>query len=77
MYFVRKATLTYIYDFYFIFIVVFGTFFVLNLMIAVQTSYLNSTIEEQHKKLKERKEQEQNTPKSNKGNLSREQIYKS
>ena len=40
MYFSRKANNTYIYDAYFVFIVVCGTYFILNLMIAVQTSFL-------------------------------------
>lgn len=35
MYFVRKAQGTYAYDIYFVAIVIFGTYFVLNLMIAV------------------------------------------
>jgi hypothetical protein len=35
MYFVRKATKSYVYDIYFVIIVIFGTYFVLNLMIAV------------------------------------------
>lgn len=57
MYFVWKATNSFVYDIYFVVIVIFGTYFVLNLMIAVQTSYLNSTIEEQDRKKKELKEQ--------------------
>ncbi len=56
MYFIRKTQGTYLYDVYFVFVVVFGTYFVLNLMIAVQTSYLNQTIEDQDRKKRELKE---------------------
>jgi hypothetical protein len=46
MYMVRKATNTVGYDIFFVVTVVFGTFFVLNLMIAVQFTYLNASFEE-------------------------------
>jgi len=62
MYYIRRVNKSYIYDFYFFFIVVFGTYFVLNLMIAVQTSYLNQTIEEQNRQKRELKEKNSDTP---------------
>lgn len=46
MYLVRKATHTIAYDIFFVATVIFGTFFVLNLMIAVQFTYLNASFEE-------------------------------
>lgn len=42
MYKIRNATGTVLYDIFFILVVIFGAFFVLNLMIAVQFSYLNA-----------------------------------
>ena len=39
MYFARKANKTYVYDVYFTLVVVCGTYFVLNLMVAVQSGY--------------------------------------
>ena len=41
MYFARKATGTYGYDVYFLLTVIVGTFFILNLMVAVQFKYLS------------------------------------
>ena len=41
MYFARKATGTYGYDVYFLLTVIIGTFFMLNLMVAVQFKYLS------------------------------------
>ena len=40
MYFARKVTGTYLYDIYFLLTVILGTFFMLNLMVAVQFKYL-------------------------------------
>lgn len=42
MYKIRSATGTVAYDIFFILVVIFGSFFVLNLMVAVQFSYLNA-----------------------------------
>jgi voltage-dependent calcium channel L type alpha-1D len=42
MYKIRSATGTVFYDIFFILVVIFGSFFVLNLMVAVQFSYLNA-----------------------------------
>lgn len=47
MYQIRDATGTLGYDIYFVMVVIFGTFFVLNLMIAVQSSYLNQSFDEE------------------------------
>lgn len=43
MYIVRHATGTYIYDIFFHFTIFIGTFFILNLLVAVQFSYLSQT----------------------------------
>lgn len=42
MYKIRSATDTVAYDIFFILVVIFGAFFVINLMVAVQFSYLNA-----------------------------------
>ena len=47
MYIVRDTERTYAYDLFFIMCVVFGTFVILNLMIAVQASYLDQAFEEE------------------------------
>ena len=43
MYKIRHATGTYVYDAFFLFTVVLGSFFILNLMVAVQFSYLSQS----------------------------------
>jgi hypothetical protein len=50
---VRDATGTYAYDIYFDIVIVLGTFFILNLMVAVQTTYLSQQFEEDRLKLKD------------------------
>lgn len=47
MYKIRRATGTVAYDIVFILIIFLGCFFILNLMVAVQFSYLNQQFEEQ------------------------------
>lgn len=42
MYKIRSATGSVAYDIFFILVVVIGAFFILNLMVAVQFSYLNA-----------------------------------
>lgn len=49
MYMIRQSQDTYFYDVFFVLTVVMGTFFVLNLMIAVQFSYLQSTLTDSKK----------------------------
>jgi len=50
MYLVREAMGSYAFDFFFIFIVLFGAFFVLNLMIAVQFTYLGTAFDEEDRR---------------------------
>jgi hypothetical protein len=45
MYIVRDAEGTYAYDFFFLACVIFGSFVILNLMIAVQASYLDQAFD--------------------------------
>ena len=52
MYMIRSVTGSYAYDVYFVLTVVLGTFFVLNLMVAVQFTYLLASLEEDDKKKK-------------------------
>ena len=61
MYTIRRANNTYLYDIFFVACVVFGTFFVLNLMIAVQFSNLEKAFEESERlaKLAEQKAKEE------------------
>jgi hypothetical protein len=44
---VRDAEDSYAYDFFFLSCVVFGSFVILNLMIAVQASYLDKAFDEE------------------------------
>ena len=53
MYIVRDAEQTYWYDSFFILCVLFGAFFVLNLMIAVQFTYLKEAFDEEERRQKE------------------------
>lgn len=50
MYIVRRSEGSYLYDMFFVFCVIFGAFFVLNLMIAVQFNFLNVAFDEIDKK---------------------------
>ena len=61
MYTIRRANNVYYYDIFFVACVVFGTFFVLNLMIAVQFSNLEKAFEESERlaKLAEQKAKEE------------------
>lgn len=47
MYIVRDAERTYAYDLFFILCVVLGTFVILNLMVAVQASYLDEAFDQE------------------------------
>ena len=47
MYIVRDAEGSYAYDFFFVSCVIFGSFVILNLMIAVQASYLDKAFDEE------------------------------
>ena len=53
MYIVRQAKQTYVYDAFFVSCVIFGAFFVLNLMIAVQFTYLGEAFDEVERRQKE------------------------
>ena len=53
MYIVGEAEQTYWYDSFFILCVLFGAFFVLNLMIAVQFTYLGEAFDEEERRTKE------------------------
>jgi len=46
MYKIRHSTGTYAYDAFFIFTVILGSFFILNLMVAVQFSYLSQSFQD-------------------------------
>lgn len=56
MYVMRDATDSRLYDIFFILCVLFGAFFVLNLMIAVQFTYLGEAFDEDERRQKELKE---------------------
>lgn len=56
MYIVRDAERTFSYDLFFILCVILGTFVILNLMVAVQASYLDSAFDEEDMRQKELKE---------------------
>lgn len=56
MYIVRDAERTYAYDMFFIMCVILGTFVILNLMVAVQASYLDKAFDEEDARQKELKE---------------------
>lgn len=57
MYTIRDAEQSFIFDLFFVIVVVFGAFFVLNLMIAVQFTFLSSAFDEiEQKKEKEKKQ---------------------
>jgi hypothetical protein len=56
MYIVRDATESYISDVFFIICVLFGAFFVLNLMIAVQFTHLGEAFDAEDRRQKEIKE---------------------
>lgn len=56
MYIVRNAERTYAYDIFFVSCVVFGSFVILNLMIAVQASYLDQAFNEEDNRQNEIKE---------------------
>jgi len=46
MYLIRQAESSVAFDIFFVLVVVFGAFFVLNLMIAVQFTFLSSAFDE-------------------------------
>ena len=46
MYKVRRSTNTYAYDIFFVLVVIFGAFFIINLLVAVQFSYLSQSFKE-------------------------------
>jgi hypothetical protein len=47
MYIIRHVENTYLYDIFFLMVVITGNFIILNLMIAVQASFLDSAFEEE------------------------------
>ena len=53
MYIIRESEQTFAYDLFFILCVLFGAFFVLNLMIAVQFTYLGEAFDEEERRQKE------------------------
>lgn len=55
MYIVREAEQTVAYDLFFVSCVVFGSFVILNLMIAVQASYLDKAFAEEEARKQEAK----------------------
>lgn len=56
MYIVRDAERSYMFDLFFVSCVVFGAFVILNLMIAVQASYLDSAFDEEDNRQRELQE---------------------
>ena len=53
MYIVRDAERSYLFDLFFVSCVVFGAFVILNLMIAVQASYLDTAFDEEDNRQRE------------------------
>lgn len=53
MYLVREAENTEFYDFFFVMAVIIGSFVILNLMIAVQSNFLDKAFDEEDAKLKD------------------------
>lgn len=53
MYIVRDAVRSYAFDSFFVSIVVLGSFVILNLMIAVQASYLDQAFDEETNRIAE------------------------
>ncbi len=47
MYIIRHVENTYLYDIFFLMVVITGNFIILNLMIAVQAAFLDSAFEEE------------------------------
>ena len=58
MYLVREAEGTVAYDFFFLLCVIFGSFVILNLMIAVQADYLDKAFDEEDARQQEIDEKE-------------------
>jgi hypothetical protein len=58
MYMSRQASNSYSYDFFYIVCVISGTFFVLNLMIAVQFGFLGQAFDDEQRRKKELEERE-------------------
>lgn len=56
MYIVRDVERTMVFDVFFLMCVVLGSFVILNLMVAVQASYLDQAFEEEDQLKKERDE---------------------
>jgi hypothetical protein len=56
MYLVREAVDSYAFDALFILIVLFGSYFVMNLMIAVQFTFLSTAFDEEDREKKEKAE---------------------
>lgn len=56
MYMVRDAENSQVFDIFFLMCVLFGSYFVLNLMIAVQFTYLGDAFDEEDRRQKEIKE---------------------
>lgn len=53
MYIVRDAEGTYFYDLFFLSCVIVGNFIILNLMVAVQSSYLDKAFDEEEERKRE------------------------
>ena len=53
MYMVREAENSKVFDIFFLLCVLFGSYFVLNLMIAVQFTYLGDAFDEEDRRQKE------------------------
>jgi hypothetical protein len=58
MYMSRQASNSYSYDFFYLICVISGTFFVLNLMIAVQFGFLGQAFDDEQRRKKELEERE-------------------
>ena len=70
MYTIRIATQSVKFDAFFVVIVIFGAFFVLNLMIAVQFSFLGDAFDQDEKERQQRKEKIIQSKKSHIGYVS-------
>lgn len=59
MYYIRQSENTFFYDFYFVSVVILGNYIILNLMVAVQASYLDDAFDQEEARIKEYNEKKE------------------
>ena len=59
MYYIRQSEYTYLYDAYFVGCVIIGNYIILNLMVAVQASYLDDAFDQEEARIKEYNEKKE------------------